>query len=60
MNPSRIELKEANAFVSNFHRHHKPVVGHRFSVAAERERVKLWELQFAGALSQENAIKSIH
>lgn len=28
-------LKEANAFVAEHHRHHKPVVGHRFSVAAE-------------------------
>lgn len=26
------ELKEANTFVSTLHRHHKPVVGHRFSV----------------------------
>lgn len=29
-----ISLKEANAFVSEHHRHHKPVVGHKFSVAA--------------------------
>jgi hypothetical protein len=27
-----IELKEANAFVFNFHRHHKPTQGHRFSI----------------------------
>ena len=27
-----IELKEANAFVSLRHRHHKPVAGHRFSL----------------------------
>ena len=26
------ELKEANAFVARLHRHHKPVVGHRFSI----------------------------
>jgi hypothetical protein len=26
------ELKEANAFVASLHRHHKPVVGHRFSL----------------------------
>lgn len=25
-------LKEANAFVSQYHRHHKPVVGHKFSI----------------------------
>ena len=29
-----ISLKEANAFVQRHHRHHKPVVGHKFSVAA--------------------------
>lgn len=28
------ELKDANEFISRFHRHHKPVVGHRFSIAA--------------------------
>lgn len=27
-----VELKEANAFVSAHHRHHKPVAGHRFSI----------------------------
>lgn len=27
-----IELKEANEFVGLHHRHHKPVVGHRFSI----------------------------
>jgi hypothetical protein len=32
-----VELKEANAFVAAHHRHHKPVVGHRFSVGVERE-----------------------
>lgn len=29
-----ISLKEANAFVERNHRHHKPVTGHKFSVAA--------------------------
>ena len=29
-----VSLKEANAFVAQYHRHHKPVVGHKFSVAA--------------------------
>ncbi|WP_027817104.1 XF1762 family protein [Paraburkholderia bannensis] len=28
-----IELAEANAFVAVHHRHHKPVVGHKFSIA---------------------------
>lgn len=29
-----ISLHEANAFVERFHRHHPPVVGHKFSIAA--------------------------
>ncbi|WP_232239020.1 XF1762 family protein [Burkholderia oklahomensis] len=28
-----ITLEEANAFVSIHHRHHRPVIGHKFSVA---------------------------
>lgn len=27
-----ISLKEANAFVAAHHRHHRPVVGHKFSI----------------------------
>ena len=27
-----VELKEANEFIDAIHRHHKPVVGHRFSL----------------------------
>src|SRR5512139_1815622 len=30
----RIDLAEANAFVEQHHRHHKPVVGHMFSIGA--------------------------
>ena len=30
-----VDLAEANAFVSAYHRHHKPVVGHKFSIGAE-------------------------
>lgn len=30
------ELEEANEFVSRHHRHHKPVVGHKFSIAASK------------------------
>jgi hypothetical protein len=30
----RIELAEANAFVTAHHRHHKPVIGHLFSLGA--------------------------
>lgn len=38
-NPGRllivpIDLAEANAFVERLHRHHKPVVGHKFSLGA--------------------------
>jgi hypothetical protein len=29
-----LDLGEANAFVSRLHRHHKPVVGHKFSLGA--------------------------
>jgi hypothetical protein len=30
-----IELKELNLLVARFHRHHKPVQGHRFSIGVE-------------------------
>jgi hypothetical protein len=33
----RIDLDEANAFVEQHHRHHKPVVGHLFSIAVEKD-----------------------
>lgn len=33
----RLELAEANAFVWEHHRHHKPVVGHVFSIGASLE-----------------------
>lgn len=29
-----VTLKEANAFVEKYHRHHKAVIGHKFSIAA--------------------------
>ena len=32
----RIELREANEFIAANHRHHKPVVGHRFTLGACR------------------------
>lgn len=36
----RIGLDEANAFVAEHHRHHKPVVGHLFSLgAAQGEKI---------------------
>lgn len=31
----RIKLDAANAFVAKYHRHHKPVVGHLFSLGVE-------------------------
>lgn len=31
-----LTLKEANAFIAEHHRHHKPVVGHRFSLGLRR------------------------
>ena len=33
----RIDLTEANAFVEQHHRHHKPVIGHLFSIGASLE-----------------------
>lgn len=30
-------LKQANAMVADLHRHHKPAVGHRFSISAYRD-----------------------
>ena len=33
MKVTPIDLGEANAFVLTHHRHHKPVVGHKFSIA---------------------------
>jgi hypothetical protein len=32
-----VELAEANAFVERLHRHHKKVVGHKFSLGAEKD-----------------------
>lgn len=31
-----MELRDANEFVQRLHRHHKPVVGHRFSIGARK------------------------
>lgn len=32
-----VSLKEANAFIERHHRHHKPVVGHKFSIGCAKE-----------------------
>jgi hypothetical protein len=37
MKSARVELSEANEFVSKIHRHHGPVAGHRFSIACQRD-----------------------
>lgn len=37
METARVELSEANQFVEQVHRHHKPCRGHRFSIAAKRD-----------------------
>lgn len=37
MNIIPITLAEANEFVDQHHRHHKPVPGHKFSIAVEKD-----------------------
>ena len=32
-----VSLKEANAFVAAHHRHHKPTIGHKFSIGCAAE-----------------------
>ena len=32
-----VSLSEANTFVAEHHRHHKPVVGHKFSLGCEKD-----------------------
>lgn len=32
-----ITLKDANAFVQKYHRHHGPTTGHKFSIGAEQD-----------------------
>lgn len=32
-----MELEDANTFVGRFHRHSKPVTGHRFSIGADKD-----------------------
>jgi hypothetical protein len=35
MRPIPLTLAQANALIASLHRHHKPVVGHRFTIGAE-------------------------
>ena len=37
MNLVHVELREANAFVEQHHRHHRRVQGHRFSIGAKQD-----------------------
>lgn len=37
MNVVPLTLKQANEVVANLHRHHKPVVGHRFSIGVRHD-----------------------
>lgn len=37
MQHTSVSLEEANAFVAALHRHHKPVVGHKFSLGAVKD-----------------------
>jgi hypothetical protein len=39
LNVCHVELSEANAFVAKYHRHHKPAVGHRFSIGVENGKL---------------------
>lgn len=43
-----IELRDANDFVSRIHRHHKPVVGHRFSIGLRDESGALRAVAIVG------------
>ena len=43
-----IHLKEANAFVKLYHRHHKPTVGHKFSVAVSDDSGKIRGVAIVG------------
>lgn len=37
MRPVPLTLAEANELIARLHRHHKPVVGHRFTIGAEKD-----------------------
>lgn len=57
-----IELSEANEFVDKFHRHHKPVRGHRFSIGLVDDESNLIGVCIVGrpvarAIDQKNIIE---
>ena len=41
LHPIPLTLKQANLLVAELHRHHKPEIGHRFSIGCEAEDGKL-------------------
>ena len=43
-----ISLEEANAFVAKHHRHHKPVTGHKFSLAVADEAGRIRGVAIVG------------
>ena len=43
-----ISLKQANDFVEKYHRHHNPVVGHKFSIGALYDNEKLVGVAICG------------
>jgi hypothetical protein len=43
-----LELKEANAYIAEFHRHHKPVQGHRFSIGVRNQAGELLGVSVVG------------
>lgn len=61
MTVCHIELKAANAFVARLHRHHKPVVGHRFSIgcieAGKLVAVAIVGRPVARAIDQYNTVE---
>lgn len=42
------ELAEANAFVKQHHRHHQPVIGHKFSIAVSDDEGKVRGVAIVG------------
>ncbi len=40
LGPWRVELADANAFVETHHRHHDPVLNHRFSIGVGDDRLR--------------------
>lgn len=43
-----ISLKEANEYVSKYHRHHKPTVGHKFSIGCVDDNNELCGVAICG------------